>query len=118
MIGADIGDLDLLEFTRTWRAGYMRRTKAIAAGEPGPTNVDALHREVRRLFPSIPVATSERRLAIWANFDQLLDELLGESKWSELAVWDDAARTELCNFWHRLDGSSSPRDDRTTLTDR
>lgn len=52
MTGADIGDLDLLEFTRTWRAGYMRRTKAIAAGEPGPTNVDALHREVRRLFPS------------------------------------------------------------------
>ena len=42
---AELEGLDLLEFTKTWRAGYMRRTKAIAAGEPGPTNVDVLHRE-------------------------------------------------------------------------
>lgn len=42
-IGAE---LDLLNFVIVWRAGYMRETKAIAAGKPGTNNVDILHREV------------------------------------------------------------------------
>ncbi|ORY73246.1 HAD-like domain-containing protein [Leucosporidium creatinivorum] len=82
-----LGEIDLLVFTKEWRAGYMRRTREIAAGAEGPTNVDALHRE-------------------------LLDALLSESKYSVLnAHWkEEETRKELVEYWHRLDGwpDSSP----------
>lgn len=73
-------DATLLEFTRTWRAGYMRRTREIARGAPGPTNVDALHRE-------------------------LLDEVLLAPEYKSFAAsWNDTARDELVQCWHKLDG--------------
>lgn len=80
---ADIGEIDLLDFTKVWRAGYMRRTREIAEGAPGPTNVDVLHRE-------------------------LLDELMLREEYSPLAAaWDDKTRGELVQFWHKLDGQFS-----------
>ncbi|KAL8286491.1 hypothetical protein RQP46_004508 [Phenoliferia psychrophenolica] len=70
----------MLTFTRTWRAGYMRRTREIANGAPGPTNVDVLHRE-------------------------LLDEVLLAPEYSKFAsAWNDTARDELVQCWHKLDG--------------
>lgn len=37
---------------------------------------------------------------------QLLDELLEKPQYAALAAWDDASRAELCQFWHRLGGTS------------
>ncbi|GAA5855746.1 hypothetical protein JCM9279_004055 [Rhodotorula babjevae] len=49
--------LDWLDFTRRWRNGYMTRTREIAAGKPGPGNIDDLHLE-ERLFPSSSTRSS------------------------------------------------------------
>ncbi|SCV67469.1 BQ2448_5080 [Microbotryum intermedium] len=84
--GLDVGSIDLLQFTKEWRAGYMRRTREIAAGAPGPTNVDKLHRE-------------------------LLEDLLKQDQYAPLQkAWDDGALTSINLFWHNLDGwpDSSP----------
>ncbi|KAM0788539.1 hypothetical protein ACM66B_001667 [Microbotryomycetes sp. NB124-2] len=77
--GLKIPSEDLLEFTQTWRRGYLRRTREIAQGAPGPTNVDELHRE-------------------------LLDALLQDDKWKTLSSWADGDRSEAVLFWHKLDG--------------
>ncbi|KAM0754676.1 haloacid dehalogenase [Meredithblackwellia eburnea MCA 4105] len=72
----------ILQLTRDWRAGYMIRTREIAAGAPGPTNVDVLHLE-------------------------LLDEVLAKPEYSAFAnAWDHPVRIELVQVWHRLDGWS------------
>ncbi|KAK4058548.1 hypothetical protein OIO90_000710 [Microbotryomycetes sp. JL221] len=77
--GIDLTGLDLLEATKQWRRGYLRRTREISEGAPGPTNVDDLHRE-------------------------LLDELLQDPQWKLLSSWSDADRDQAVQFWHKLDG--------------
>ncbi|SCZ93819.1 BZ3500_MvSof-1268-A1-R1_Chr6-3g08906 [Microbotryum saponariae] len=82
----ELGSIDLLQFTKQWRAGYMRRTREIAGGAPGPTNVDQLHRE-------------------------LLDDLLKQEQYAPIKkAWDETALRTVNLFWHNLDGwrDSSP----------
>ncbi|GAA5946330.1 hypothetical protein JCM3775_007106 [Rhodotorula graminis] len=72
-------DVDWLGFTRRWRQGYMTRTREIAAGKPGPGNIDGLHLEI-------------------------LDTLLETAEYETLSrAWSPERRRELCQVWHRLD---------------
>ncbi|KAL4244606.1 HAD-like hydrolase superfamily protein [Abortiporus biennis] len=74
------GDEDWDEFAREWRAGYMRRTREIAQGAEGSTNIDIVHRE-------------------------LLDTMLDSPKWTDLSAGlNDAKRHELTLNWHKLKG--------------
>ncbi|KAF5381720.1 hypothetical protein D9615_005627 [Tricholomella constricta] len=76
------------DFAQEWRNGYLETTRAIAAGIPGTSNIDEMHRQI---------------------LDRMLDS--PGSRWAFFApVLDDTAREELNNVWHRLDGwpDSSP----------
>lgn len=72
------------EFTYEWRQGYYRRMKAGSQSGDGPTNVDLAHRE-------------------------LLEELLGDVKWSELgSIWrTEEQRHDMVLVWHRLHGANN-----------
>ncbi|KAI0089076.1 haloacid dehalogenase [Irpex rosettiformis] len=94
-------EIDWIEFTNEWRAGYMAATapqacvaravltnnrfyhgnrKRIAADGSGSTNVDIIHRE-------------------------LLDEMLASRKWEHLGkMWGDEKRREINLVWHKLEG--------------
>ncbi|GAA5865661.1 hypothetical protein JCM3774_004954 [Rhodotorula dairenensis] len=77
---AGLEAIDWSEFAERWRAGYLTRTREIAAGASGPGDIDELHLEL---------------------LEQLLQrdeyKLVGEA-WSAREK-----RKELCQLWHRLD---------------
>merc|ERR1719487_2640028 len=77
--GAGLQGIDWSAFAEQWRAGYLRRTREIAAGASGPGDIDELHLE-------------------------LLDELLKNDEYKVIAdAWSAEKRKEICQFWHRLD---------------
>ncbi|TKA57519.1 hypothetical protein B0A53_00750 [Rhodotorula sp. CCFEE 5036] len=77
--GAGLEGIDWSAFAEQWRAGYLRRTREIAAGASGPGDIDELHLE-------------------------LLDELLETEEYKVIAeAWSAEKRKEICQFWHRLD---------------
>ncbi|GAA6031830.1 hypothetical protein JCM8097_002011 [Rhodosporidiobolus ruineniae] len=81
--GTELSATDWLEFTRRWRAGYMKRTREIAAGGEGPGNIDDLHLEI-------------------------LNTLLDDPSYAHLSsAWSASKRKDLCQVWHRLDGSAA-----------
>ncbi|POY72689.1 hypothetical protein BMF94_4518 [Rhodotorula taiwanensis] len=76
---SDLGGVDWSVFAERWRAGYLRRTREIAAGASGPSDVDELHLE-------------------------LLDKLLEEKEYDKVAEqWSPDKRRQICQFWHKLD---------------
>ncbi|GAA5930953.1 hypothetical protein JCM1841_003662 [Sporobolomyces salmonicolor] len=79
--GPVVEGIDWLSFTREWRAGYMRRTKEIAHGAPGPGNIDDLHLEILNdlLENSSQYSAAEK---LWAH---------------------EADRKKLCQLWHKLE---------------
>jgi len=71
---------DWHKFAQLWRKAYMQTTRRIASGEPGPSNVDVMHR-------------------------QILDSLLETPEFAHVGVaWDDTARKDINLAWHRLKG--------------
>ncbi|TNY20858.1 HAD-like domain-containing protein [Rhodotorula diobovata] len=77
--GGEDSQVDWLAFAQRWRDGYMVRTREIAAGKPGPGNIDSLHLEI-------------------------LDTLLEQDEYKALRkAWSPDRRKDLCQLWHRLD---------------
>ncbi|GAA6013833.1 hypothetical protein JCM8202_000829 [Rhodotorula sphaerocarpa] len=75
----ELGRIDWSRFAERWRAGYLRRTREIAQGDGGPGDIDELHLE-------------------------LLNELLREEEYRVLdEAWTPERRSEICQYWHRLD---------------
>ncbi|KZT00880.1 haloacid dehalogenase [Laetiporus sulphureus 93-53] len=73
-------DDDWDAFTAEWRENYYEMTFSIASGAEGTMNVDVMHR-------------------------QILEKMLQTPRWKYLAShWDEEARRELVQFWHRVPG--------------
>ncbi|KAI0933034.1 hypothetical protein AcW1_000025 [Taiwanofungus camphoratus] len=67
-------------FASEWRKGYYKLTARVAKGGDGPSNIDAMHR-------------------------QILDAMLESPRWKHLApLWDEEQRQDLVLVWHRLHG--------------
>lgn len=79
-IPIDILEIDWMKFTRDWRAGYMKRTREIAAGGEGPNNIDELHLE-------------------------LLNDLLDSSEYEAAGqLWNsEYERKKVVQLWHRIE---------------
>ncbi|KAK4053496.1 hypothetical protein OIV83_001663 [Microbotryomycetes sp. JL201] len=69
--GVASGSLDLLDFTRQWRRGYLRRTREISQGAPGPTNLldDLLGQEAWRALSSWSDADRSEAVLFWHKLD-------------------------------------------------
>ncbi|BGP54395.1 hypothetical protein JCM8202v2_001972 [Rhodotorula sphaerocarpa] len=79
----ELGRIDWSRFAERWRAGYLRRTREIAQGDGGPGDIDELHLEAS---------------------PTLLNELLREEEYRVLdEAWTPERRSEICQYWHRLD---------------
>ncbi|GAA6061555.1 hypothetical protein JCM10212_001087 [Sporobolomyces blumeae] len=75
----EIAGINWLEFERRWRSGYMTRTREIAQGGEGPSNVDELHLEI-------------------------LNEMVDAAPYDVVGqLWDtQAERKKVCQLWHRI----------------
>ncbi|CEQ42930.1 SPOSA6832_04822, partial [Sporobolomyces salmonicolor] len=104
--GPVVEGIDWLSFTREWRAGYMRRTKEIAHGAPGPGNIDDLHLEVRLASPFPLLNAKSNSTRSFCFTEQILNDLLENSSQYSAAekLWaHEADRKKLCQLWHKLE---------------